>query len=172
MCFEDELRHEDNMDGGRAYSAFTSSQNPIGWWSAAATCLSSSSFSWHSQYEKVFVRGKLSLALEMWLSRLENSLLELGTATGTLDHSNLSWATWNPGKRKKGREKWKKNQEKLISCWPSLACWQKVWELAASLGHTVTTCLENHKKIKINKNKEPSLWGTLEQKAVAKFIWV
>lgn len=109
-------------------------RNPVGWWSAAATGLSSSSFSWHSQDKKVFVRGKSSLTLEMWLSRLENSLLELGTATGTLDHSKLSWATWNPGKRKKGRERWKKHQEKLTSCWPSLAHRQKSVRACGQLG--------------------------------------
>lgn len=120
-------------------------RNPIGWWSAAATCLSYSSFSRHSYDRKVFVRGKLPLTLKLWLSRLENSLLELGMATGRLDHSKLSWAAGNPVKRKKGRERWKKQQQKLTSCWLSLACWQKVGDFAASQSYTVTSCLENHK---------------------------
>lgn len=36
--------------------------------------------------------GKSPLALKMRLSRLESTLLELGMATGGLDHSKLSWA--------------------------------------------------------------------------------
>lgn len=92
-------------------------RNPIGWWSAAATCLSSSSFSWHSQDEKV-CEGKV-------VPRPRDVALKIGEFTSWARYSNRdAWSLkavlgyvkpWETKERKGKMEKASRKTHQLLT---------------------------------------------------------
>lgn len=137
------------MNAGRAYSAFTSSLsmgNKESHWMAVCSC--------HMlifQQLQLTQSGRESLCEGKVAPRPRDVALKIGEFTSWARYGNrdvwplkavLGYVKPWEKKERKGKARGKQ-QQKLISSWMSLACWQKVWDFAASLGHTVTSCLKN-----------------------------